>query len=691
MPACRFSVPAGFLFAILLALSPIAAWSQTPAYTVSTLSSTPANAALIQAADGNYYGTSGSTVFKMDSAGAVTTIYTFCSSGSCPNGSGPQSSLIQGSDGNLYGTTQTGGAYGYGVIYRLSPSGTLTVVHSFCSSLTPDGACVDGNAPRSLIQGNDGNFYGVTGDGGIGGTNSFQSCADENVGGCGTVFKVTLGGTFTTIHNFCVATNCTDGAYPVEQSLVQGSDGNFYGTTAGGGAYDDGGEVFVISSTGTFSVLYSFCSDTGTCQNGVLPDAGLVQGADGNFYGTTAEGGNGNGGTVFKITPAGVLTSLVSFCPSAVCTDGGEPFIGLFLAGDGNFYGGTDNGDGGLFQISPSGTFTSVDANGGSDATGVLQGSDGNFYDAFSSAILKVSVTPSIQPPVVLSFSESQVSVGSPSTLTWQVLNGSSLTLQQCYAYIQGSATGAGTWTGRQMGSYSDGVYSGSATITPTVAGTYTYALTCGGTESGFATLSAGTGKPLPTVTLSASPNPVMIGQKVTLTATVAGGSGTPTGNVSFYYGSDLLGTGTLNGSGVATYAASAAGIPVGSYAITAKYPGNGTYAAVTSQAIPVNVSQSETTVALTASPNPVTPPAKCTLTATVKRASSGEGVPTGTVTFYYKDEVIGTAGLNGSGVASVTASTSTLPEASYSITATYNGDASDLTSTSAVLAVTVE
>jgi hypothetical protein len=129
----------------------------------------------------------------------------------------------------------------------------------------------------------------------------------------------------------------------------------------------------------------------------------------------------------------------------------------------------------------------------------------------------------------------------------------------------------------------------------------------------------------------------------------------------------------------------------VGSYAITAKYPGNGTYAAVTSQAIPVNVSQSETTVALTASPNPVTPPAKCTLTATVKRASSGEGVPTGTVTFYYKDEVIGTAGLNGSGVASVTASTSTLPEASYSITATYNGDASDLTSTSAVLAVTVE
>ncbi len=228
-----------------------------------------------------------------------------------------------------------------------SSAQSLTTLHAFA------GYPNDGSAPSAgLVQATDGNFYGTTYAGGTSG-----NCQ----GGCGTVFRITPGGTLTTLHSF----DCYDGASPTA-ALVQGTDGNFYGTTYGGGANQYYGTVFKITPSGTLTSLYSFCAQA-NCTDGSMPYAGLVQGTDGNFYGTTLEGGANSGcslgsgtcGTVFKITPGGTLTTLHSFCAQSGCADGGNPYAGLVQASDGNFYGTTfergANGYGTVFKITPSG------------------------------------------------------------------------------------------------------------------------------------------------------------------------------------------------------------------------------------------------------------------------------------------------------------------------------------------------
>ena len=167
--------------------------------------------------------------------------------------------------------------------------------------------------------------------------------------------------------------------YP-EAGLVQGSDGNFYGTTYVGGANGDG-TVFKTTPSGTLTTLYSFAGSDGD-----TPVAGLVQSRDGNFYGTTSAGGVNDGGTVFKITPSGTLTTLYSFAGNG--SDGANPFAELVQGSDGNFYGttlsGGENNDGTVFKITPSGTLTTLYSFAGSDGdqayAGLVQGSDGNFY-----------------------------------------------------------------------------------------------------------------------------------------------------------------------------------------------------------------------------------------------------------------------------------------------------------------------
>ncbi|MGB7602582.1 MAG: choice-of-anchor tandem repeat GloVer-containing protein [Candidatus Sulfotelmatobacter sp.] len=136
-----------------------------------------------------------------------------------PDGATPASALVQGSDGSLYGTTSKGGEYSNGTVFSITPTGTLTTLHSFCAHISP---CPDGLNPGGLVLGADGNFYGATYGGGA-----------STVGG-GTVFKITTAGTFTTLYSFCSLTNCADGSSPVD-TLILGSDGNFYGTTAYGG------------------------------------------------------------------------------------------------------------------------------------------------------------------------------------------------------------------------------------------------------------------------------------------------------------------------------------------------------------------------------------------------------------------------------------------------------------------------
>ena len=297
-------------------------------------------AGLVQASDGNFYGmtewggTSSAchnyglpgcgTVFKITPSGALTTLYSFCSQANCADGFRPTGGLMQAADGNLYGTTSEGGVsnvcqYGCGTVFRITMTGTLTTLHSFTLS--------DGLAPAStLVQASDGNFYGTAEGGPV----------------YGTVFKMTPAGVVSSLHSF----DGTDGEEP--NGVVLASDGNLYGTTYYGGLNGNSGTVYKVTLSGAFTLLYGFCSENG-CTDGRDPAAALVQAADGNFYGTTIQGGiytdecYGLGcGTVYQITPAGRLTTIHSFCASGQpCADGSLPYGALVQSANGSLYGTT--------------------------------------------------------------------------------------------------------------------------------------------------------------------------------------------------------------------------------------------------------------------------------------------------------------------------------------------------------------
>jgi uncharacterized repeat protein (TIGR03803 family) len=325
------------------------------------------------------------TIFKATTGGTLTTLYSFGSRPGAPQY--PYGGLVLGTDGNFYGTSATGGTNnacsdsgigsGCGTVLRVTAGGTPTRLYNFCSQTN----CADGSLPyAALVQGTDGSFYGTTIDGGS------TTCE----GGCGTVFKITVEGRLTTLYSFCAQANCPDGDSPYG-ALVQGNDGDFYGTTIGGGANGSGGTVFKITPEGTLTTLYSFCSQA-NCTDGQGPVGGLVQGAEGSFYGTTYEGGVKSNGTVFRITTAGTLTTLHNFCSRTNCADGSQPQAGLALGTDGSFYGttyqGGAKGGGTVFKITSGGMLTTLysfcsQANC-TDGVGPLdspmQATDGNFY-----------------------------------------------------------------------------------------------------------------------------------------------------------------------------------------------------------------------------------------------------------------------------------------------------------------------
>ncbi len=307
-------------------------------------------AGLIQATNGYLYGTASNggagqpgtvsvagTVFKTTPSGTLTAVYSFCQ-GECLDGDDPVDGLVQAANGYLYGTTHggvndAGVPYSYGAVIKMTPSGTLTPLHTFCPQGQSQG-CTDGAYPYgSLVQAANGDLYGTTSEGGTG-----TACA----GGCGTVFKITPSGALTTLYNFCSPNPCTDGIYPYA-GLVQGTNGDFYGTTYGDSSIGLYGTVFKITQGGTLTLLHTFSG-----ADGEFPYAGLIEGTDGDLYGTTlyggAHGGIDSGGTLFKITPGGKLTTLYSFCFQSQCTDGEYPYGALMQATNGDFYGTTAGG-----------------------------------------------------------------------------------------------------------------------------------------------------------------------------------------------------------------------------------------------------------------------------------------------------------------------------------------------------------
>ena len=331
---------------------------------------------IIEGADGDFYGTtstggshSDGTVFKVTADGALTTLHSFNGN----DGFYPQGTLVDANDGNFYGTTPQGGASNYGTIFKITPAGAFTLLYSFTGG-------TDGRYPGALVQASNGNFYGTA----LGGGNN--NCYGDN--GCGVIYKITPQGVFSKIYQFDGDPN---GQNP--RWLMQGRDGNFYGTTTGFGSIGcdlNCGTVFRVTPNGGLTTLHIFNGPDGS-----FPSGQLLQASDGNFYGTTWEGGPLDLGTVFKITPNGVFTSLYSFCQVGNCLDGASPVSGVMQTRDGTLWGTT--GEGGTFGCSTCGTIFKITTTGnlttllsfnggpfgrptGGGPTGLLQATNGNFY-----------------------------------------------------------------------------------------------------------------------------------------------------------------------------------------------------------------------------------------------------------------------------------------------------------------------
>ena len=553
-------------------------------------------------------------------AQTLTTLYTF----SGPDGSGPQAPLTLGTDGNSYGTTWSGGASNFGTVFKITPSGALTTLHSFAGS---NGS--DGGSPNALTLGNDGNFYGTAG-----------CCGLPYPQGGGTVFSITPSGALTTLHSFVG----TDGWGPVG-ALTLDPTGNFYGVTRSGVyPYGTCGTVFHMTTGGTFSEIYSFGNTISEYCDGPLtgsiPSSGLVL-AGGNYYGTTTydtdEPPYGHG-TVYRMTPSGAVTWLHFFDD----TDGAYPITALTLGGDGNLYGTTNEsgaGYGTVFQMTLSGNFTTLhtfqDSDGASPASALLWGTDGNLYGTTSSG-----------GPLPQSRN-----IGCCGTI-FKLTPDGALTILHYFNGTDGNYP-IGLTIGNDGNFYGTTQGDGLAAM-----GTVFRLALCTPPQACTST------------TLTSGPSPTSYGDTVTLTAhvTPTSGSGAPTGLVTFTDGGAPLGSVALTG-GTAFLETST--LSLGLHSIAAYYAGNGAFQGSASVIAYETVNQTNTNTALVSSVNPSSYSQPVTLTANVTPAS-GSALPTGTVTF--KDGSIGL------GIGTLSNGSTSLPPVklstgTHSITATYSGD----------------
>jgi uncharacterized repeat protein (TIGR03803 family) len=375
---------------------------------------------LVQGTDGNFYGTaldeSGGygSIYKITPAGVITVLYNFCSQTNCTDGAYPAGApLVLGTDGNFYGVTYYGGApctssginLGCGTVFKMTPSGALTVLHSFNGT--------DGNSPTWLIQDSGGNFYGTAGGG--------TGCAG---GGCGTIFKMTPHGVLTTLHNF----DFTDGWGPT--GLIQATDGKLYGTTANGGAYDVPvcepyglqyycGTFFKITTGGVFTLVQSFNGI-----NGAVPYVPPVQASDGNFYGTTSVC-EYSSGCMYRTNASGNLKALYRWKG----IDGGST-VGLIQATDGNLYGaggfGYSSASNAVFKISLRGDYAIVYSTGEEqfEINALLQSTSGTFYGVYTNGFNEAVYSLDVGLGPFVSFVEPAAKVAQTAQILGQGLTG---------------------------------------------------------------------------------------------------------------------------------------------------------------------------------------------------------------------------------------------------------------------------
>jgi uncharacterized repeat protein (TIGR03803 family) len=646
----------GTVFKLLPPAQQGGTWAEMVLHRFNCTDGAVPNAALIQDATGNLYGTTkggGSTcnyplspgdgtVFKLDNTGQESVLYSFTGGA---DGSAPVSDLIQDAAGNLYGTTiDLYGGANVGTVFKLDNTDKETVLYGFTGG-------ADGAEPYGgLVEDAAGNLYGTTYYGGA--NNS------------GTVFKLDNTGQETVLNSF---TGGADGGFP-PAGLVRDAAGNLHGTTESGGNLNcisgklapGCGTVFEVDNTGNFTVLYTFCSAS-NCTDGSNPFAGLIQDATGNLYGTTRFGGanvspNGfGGGAVFKLLPpaqqGGTWTEsvLYSFCSASKCTDGYLPEGRLVQDAAGNLYGTTQDGG--------------ANAHGGSKGGGtvfeLVVGGGGGGGTAM------VTLTSSPNPSYVdQSVTFSAAVSGSGAAPTGSVTFKEGTTALGTVTLADGQATFTTAFTKK-----------GSVSILASYSGDQNYK------AANSKALKQVVKQYTTSTALASNLNPATYGQAVTLTATVSSAGPTPTGTVTFKNGSTSLGSASLSG-GVASITTST--LPVGTLTITASYGGDAASAKSTSPALTQVVNQATSTTTIVSSVNPSKVGQKVKFTATV---TSPTTTPTGTVTFKDGSTVLGTGTL-AKGKASY--STSTLSAGSHNITAVYEATANISGSTSPVLVQTV-
>jgi uncharacterized repeat protein (TIGR03803 family) len=450
--------------------------------TLVTFSSTQGDfspSSLVEGSDGNYYGTTLSggnalpdgstlgTIFRMSPQGVMTTLHTF----SVADGGGP-TGLVLAPDGNFYGTTQGQGGGGVGTVFKVTTSGIFSVIYTFPA---PGGTSLMGGLPTQLAVGSDGNLYGMTVYGGV--------------NACGALFRMTLAGVPTVLYSFPqIGGSAVAGADP----MTLGSDGYLYGVSNEG--------IFSVSPGGGYTLLHQFTGDQGSAQG-----LSVVRGSDGNLYGTTINGGANGVGSIYQLA-GDVFTTLYSF-PSSPRYVGIAP-SSLIDGGDGYFYGTTSYGGqttcacGQIFKISPSGTFASgYYFNGvtdtGNPSTRLVHGSDGYFYGSTPGSIYRFDSSAPPPPAISITTNPAAVALGNSATLTWNATNASS-----CVA--------SNAWS-------SSVALQGSAIVTPTAQGELDYTLTCsgpGGTAVFTYTLQI---DPPASATISIAPTTINIGQTAVL------------------------------------------------------------------------------------------------------------------------------------------------------------------------------